>query len=125
VTAYFDGLARNYAQHRPDYPDEAIDFILAGLPPRVRTADVGCGTGISSRLLARRSASVIGIDPNSDMLDQARADASADPAATIEYRRGTEASTPASMMHRSDWSSARSRFTGSTPPRRCASFIAS
>lgn len=89
VTAYFDGLARTYAQHRPSYPADAIDFILAGLNAGVRAADVGCGTGISSRLLAGHGAQVIGIDPNADMLEEARAQKAAASEGSIEYRVGT------------------------------------
>lgn len=33
---------------------------------------MGCGTGISTRLLAERGYDVIGVDPNEDMLQQAR-----------------------------------------------------
>jgi SAM-dependent methyltransferase len=36
-------------------------------------ADVGCGTGIFTRLLTARGVDVVGIDPNEDMLAQARA----------------------------------------------------
>lgn len=35
-------------------------------------ADVGCGTGISSRLFARRGINVIGVEPNADMLAMAK-----------------------------------------------------
>jgi ubiquinone/menaquinone biosynthesis C-methylase UbiE len=103
ATEYFTGLASVYADHRPSYPIEAIDWVLhdlAGARP-LRIADVGCGTGISTRLLALRApgprpgpgpgsgsggASVIGIDPNRDMLDEARR---ASGAGEIDYRIGT------------------------------------
>ena len=35
-------------------------------------ADLGCGTGILTRLLADRGLEVTGIDPNEDMLAHAR-----------------------------------------------------
>ncbi len=82
---YFAGLAQTYAQHRPSYPVAAIDFILEGMPVPVRAADIGCGTGISSRLLAENGAAVIGIDPNQEMLDEAR---SAGSDHQIEYKVG-------------------------------------
>lgn len=86
VTTYFTGLAGLYAQYRPTYPVAAIEAILDGLPRPARVADVGCGTGISSRLLAAAGAIVTGVDPNPDMLEQARREGS--PARSIEYRQG-------------------------------------
>jgi ubiquinone/menaquinone biosynthesis C-methylase UbiE len=88
VGAYFSGLADTYAQHRPDYPAAAFETMAAGLTPPVRAADIGCGTGISSRALAATGARVIGIDPNADMLRQAQAESrSIEPA--IIYRAGS------------------------------------
>ncbi len=74
-TGRFSGLAENYAKYRPGYPAEAVDFILAhcGLGRGSLLVDVGCGTGISSRLFAERGLRVIGIDPNEDMRRQAEA----------------------------------------------------
>jgi SAM-dependent methyltransferase len=61
-----------------------------GLP--VRAVDVGCGTGISTRLLAQAGAEVIGLDPNRDMLEQARREP-ADPDLSITYREGSAEQT--------------------------------
>ncbi|MDY7108449.1 MAG: class I SAM-dependent methyltransferase [Planctomycetota bacterium] len=72
VTDYFTGLADGYAAYRPGYPPEAIATALEGLARPVRVADVGCGTGICSRLLAEAGAEVIGLEPNADMLAVAR-----------------------------------------------------
>lgn len=87
TTECFTGLASAYAQHRPSYPSQAIDWILDGLAPPVVAADIGCGTGISSRLLGQRGVQVIGIDPNSDMLREARNASSGQ--LHIEYLIGT------------------------------------
>jgi ubiquinone/menaquinone biosynthesis C-methylase UbiE len=73
VTDYFTGLTDEYESHRPGYPPQAIAAALGGLAPPVRVADVGCGTGICSRLLAEAGAEVIGLEPNADMLAAARA----------------------------------------------------
>lgn len=73
ATTYFSGLASGYAKHRPTYPAAIVDAILDGFPPPARVLDVGCGTGILTRLLAERGARVVGIDPNHDMLVTARA----------------------------------------------------
>lgn len=73
----FTGLADLYARCRPGYPPEVVDFILArcGLQPGSVLIDVGSGTGIASRLFARRGLQVIGIEPNPDMRKRAEAEA--------------------------------------------------
>jgi SAM-dependent methyltransferase len=78
-TGRFTGLARLYARCRPGYPPSALDHIIArcGLGPPSLLVDVGCGTGISSRLFAERGIRVLGIEPNADM--RARAEAEAAP----------------------------------------------
>ena len=72
VTDYFSGLAEGYESHRPGYPTEVIAAALEGLAPPVRVADIGCGTGICTRMLAVAGAEVIGLEPNADMLAVAR-----------------------------------------------------
>jgi SAM-dependent methyltransferase len=86
----FSGLARGYAQHRPSYPDATVDWLIeaSGVGPGALVADVGCGTGILTRLLARRGLRVVGIDPNEEMLAEARA-----AGGTAEYRHGEAAAT--------------------------------
>jgi SAM-dependent methyltransferase len=69
---YFSGLAALYSQYRPSYPQNAIDWLVSGPPRATRAADVGCGTGISARRLAASGLPVVAIDPNSDMLREAR-----------------------------------------------------
>lgn len=63
----FSDRAQDYAKYRPSYPSEAIDCILAGLETSGIAADIGAGTGISSRLLADRGVKVIAIEPNAAM----------------------------------------------------------
>ena len=84
---YFTSIAGEYAAYRPTYPREAFETMLEGLRRPVRAVDVGCGTGISSRLLAAAGAEVIGLDPNAAMLEQARAIGHA-AVRSIEYRLG-------------------------------------
>ena len=90
-TARFTGLANLYAQSRPAYPREAVDFVLATchFGPGSVLVDVGCGTGISSRLFAARSLHVIGIEPNDEM----RARALAEHGPAVEYWDGRAEST--------------------------------
>ena len=95
-TGRFTGLAQTYAQFRPSYPAVAIDFIMArcALEKASLLVDVGCGTGISSRLFAARGMNVIGIEPNTDMRCTAAATvdtSSAEP--NVTYRAGRAEST--------------------------------
>lgn len=62
----FSDRARDYAKYRPSYPSAAIDCLLAGLgnPSSLTAADIGAGTGISSRLLGDRGVKVVAIEPN-------------------------------------------------------------
>lgn len=85
----FTEAADRYRRYRPTYPAELVDWILrtAALSPSARIVDVGCGTGISTRLFAGRGYSVMGIDPNEEMLAHARAEGEAD------YLRGEAAAT--------------------------------
>jgi SAM-dependent methyltransferase len=74
--ARFTGRASLYARYRPSYPAEAVDLILerCALEPGAVVVDVGCGTGISSRLLTARGLRVIGIEPNAEMRAEAQAE---------------------------------------------------
>lgn len=57
----FSDRAADYVKYRPSYPDAAIDKILEGLGSisQLVAADIGAGTGISSRLLAEREVKVV------------------------------------------------------------------
>jgi ubiquinone/menaquinone biosynthesis C-methylase UbiE len=70
-TSRFTGRADAYAAHRPAYGDDVIDLVLAGLDKAPRVADLGAGTGISSRLLAARGARVFAVEPNQAMREHA------------------------------------------------------
>ncbi len=72
----FTGLAGAYASARPTYPADSIDAVCAwsGLTAPSLIVDVGCGTGISTRLFAERGYEVIGIEPNLDMRKKAESD---------------------------------------------------
>ena len=72
----FSGLADVYARCRPTYPAAAIDCIMrrAALGARSLLVDIGCGSGISSRLFAARGVPVLGIEPNAEMRRRAEAE---------------------------------------------------
>jgi ubiquinone/menaquinone biosynthesis C-methylase UbiE len=93
-TARFTGLAGLYERGRPGYPEAVIDYVLANchLIQGMRLIDVGCGTGISSRVLAERGIKVAGIDPNEDMLTRARNTEHPD-SSNLEFLTGTAEST--------------------------------
>jgi SAM-dependent methyltransferase len=89
-TGRFTGLAETYAKYRPSYPASALDFIVTRceLGPHKLLADVGCGTGISSRLFAERGVPVIGIDPNDEMRCQAERTPTSVGSPCPSYRKG-------------------------------------
>lgn len=65
----FSNRVVNYVKYRPGYPVEIIRHLekSCGLTSASRIADVGCGTGISSRLFLENGNIVIGIEPNAAM----------------------------------------------------------
>jgi len=76
----FTDRAQAYVAGRPDYPDAALAALFAGAKPPADSivADLGAGTGISARALARCGARVFAIEPNAAM----RAAAAPDPRVT-------------------------------------------
>ncbi len=81
----FSDKAEDYVKYRPSYPAAAIDIIFEGLDKnsQILAADIGAGTGISSRLLAERGVNVIAIEPNASMRDAGQ------PHPLVEFRDGT------------------------------------
>jgi SAM-dependent methyltransferase len=94
-TGRFTGLANQYALFRPSYPAEAIDFIRAHcqLRPGSVVVDIGCGTGISSRLFGDLGLQVIGVEPNAEMRQAAILANSVRDAPQIDYRDGRAEAT--------------------------------
>jgi SAM-dependent methyltransferase len=91
----FTGLADVYDRHRPAYPDAAIDALIrrARLGPASLLVDVGCGTGISSRLIAARGVPVVGVEPNADMRRRAEAEPAPPGAQAPRYQDGRAEAT--------------------------------
>jgi len=89
VTRYFGDRADDYARFRPSYPPAAMAATVEGLGDDVRAVDVGCGTGIATRLLGAAGAQVTGIEPNEAM----RAQAIALGGERVRYLEGTAEAT--------------------------------
>lgn len=68
-TRRFSDRVADYVRYRPGYPETLLATLVdeAGLRPRSVVADVGSGTGISSELLLRSGARVVGVEPNPEM----------------------------------------------------------
>lgn len=65
----FSNRVENYVKYRPGYPVEVLDLFRTemGLRDSSIVADIGSGTGISSRLFLENGNVVYGVEPNEDM----------------------------------------------------------
>lgn len=97
-TGRFSDRAADYKRFRPGYPERAVEMVLGGLIVQRRgldglssvdgrpppgplpdgggaggavAADIGAGTGIFSGLLADRGVSVLAVEPNEAMINEA------------------------------------------------------
>jgi SAM-dependent methyltransferase len=68
----FDEAADVYDRARPRYPEPLLDELLGREPAALEVLDVGCGTGIASRQIAARGATVTGVEPGARMAEVAR-----------------------------------------------------
>jgi len=66
----FGGVADQYDQFRPSYPEALVDDLVALTPTAV--LDIGCGTGKAARLLADRGLHVLGVEVDTQMAGVAR-----------------------------------------------------
>jgi SAM-dependent methyltransferase len=67
----FGAAAGAYESGRPDYPREAVDWMLEPVRQHdraLRAADVGAGTGKLTRTMVEAGADVVAIDPDPGML---------------------------------------------------------
>jgi SAM-dependent methyltransferase len=100
-TARFGDRVDDYARYRPDYPPALLDWLHRkhGVAPDRHVADVGAGTGISSKMLLDAGHTVTAVEPNAAMRAAAvtwlgghprfraidgRADATGLPAASVD-----------------------------------------
>jgi ubiquinone/menaquinone biosynthesis C-methylase UbiE len=87
-----EGFAQVYDHYRPSPPQALIDILLllAGSERAERVADLGAGTGLSTRAWSSRASEVIGVEPNRAMVEWARR---ATASANVRYVEGFAAAT--------------------------------
>jgi SAM-dependent methyltransferase len=64
------GFAEHYDENRPAAPAAIVELALAlsaECPPAL-VVDLGCGTGLSTRIWGPHAGEVVGVDPNPEML---------------------------------------------------------
>src|SRR5436190_1165691 len=69
ATTRFSDRVEHYVRSRPSYPPQFYDFLENDLhlPFPMTVADIGSGTGISTRPLLERGHTVHAIEPNQPM----------------------------------------------------------
>jgi SAM-dependent methyltransferase len=67
-TERFSDRVDAYARYRPSYPPELLDFLYeTGVPRGAAFADIGAGTGISTKFLLDAGHRVVAVEPNAAM----------------------------------------------------------
>jgi SAM-dependent methyltransferase len=68
-TQRFSNRVENYVKYRPGYPKEILQLFRdeMGLRPDSVVADIGSGTGISTKLFLENGNKVFGVEPNAPM----------------------------------------------------------
>ena len=74
MSTSFGRAAATYEAGRPEYPAEAVEWMLEPVASRkpLQVADVGAGTGKLTRAVLALGADVVAIDPDTAMLEQLR-----------------------------------------------------
>ncbi|HET9137678.1 MAG TPA: class I SAM-dependent methyltransferase [Candidatus Kapabacteria bacterium] len=72
-TQRFSDRVENYIKYRPHYPQDVLSVLSKniGLSPSSIIADVGAGTGISTKLLLSNGNTVYAVEPNAPMREAA------------------------------------------------------
>ena len=133
-TSRFSDRVEAYVRYRPDYPTQALDWLLqlAGLQNPGDIADIGSGTGISTEPMLERGHRVFAVEPNAPMREYAEQSLS-------EFERfvsinGTAESTTlddqsidlviaAQAFHWFTHDAARSEFTRILRPNGCVALL--
>jgi ArsR family transcriptional regulator len=95
---FFDAVGPEWDAIRRVFGDDVLRAraIARLVPPGLRVADVGTGTGILALELARLGLSVVAIDHSSRMLEAARAKLAEAGAEDVELRQGEASALPLS-----------------------------
>jgi SAM-dependent methyltransferase len=90
----FGKTAQDYRRHRAGFPEDYFARVAPyGIGIRhQRLLDVGTGTGTVARGFARRGCRVIGIDPSTELMEQAKA-LDAEAGVAVDYRKATAEDT--------------------------------
>lgn len=82
----FDIAADEYTKWNSVFPDEVIERITAAgvVLNQAEVLDLGCGSGVACRMMAKRGANVVGIDPASKLIENAKT-IGADESSQIRY----------------------------------------
>jgi len=90
----FSGLGDIYHATRPTPPQVIVGFLaqMCGVERPPVVADLGCGTGLSTRIWIGHADTVIGIEPNADMRAKAEAHGSGGDT-DLRYRDGLSSAT--------------------------------
>lgn len=80
-TTRFSDRVEDYVRYRPDYPPALLEWLQReqGVTTKWLVADIGAGTGISSRMLLDGGYRVIAVEPNAPMREAAKSWLGANP----------------------------------------------
>ena len=89
----FDELAPTWETRLGPHHLGAIELALDDLPPPLRVLDLGTGTGVVAKALARRypAAEVVGVDLSPGMIEEARRTSSTELARRVRFEVGDAA----------------------------------
>ena len=89
----FTSTETYYAEHRPGYGEEPVGYLRErfALDAEARVLDLGCGAGQLAIPLARHADTVVGMDPNEEMLRHARERAAEGGVENVEWVVGSDA----------------------------------
>jgi SAM-dependent methyltransferase len=103
LRAVFGQDAERYDRARPGYPDQMFADLaqLAGLSPRSRVLEIGCGTGQATRPLARLGCTVVAVELSPELAAVAGRNLRDLPNVTIEvspFENWTPPATPFDLV---------------------------
>lgn len=103
LRATFGQDADLYDQARPGYPDQTFEDLVqfAGLSPRSRVLEIGCGTGQATQPLARLGCTIVAVELSTEMAAVARRNLRDFPNVTIEvspFEDWTPPATPFDLV---------------------------